>query len=300
MKILKTPQDRFENLMDYPFSPNLVEVGDSLNMHYIDEGTNNNSTILLLHGEPTWSYLYRKMIPIFVKAGFRVIAPDLIGFGKSDKFESQEAYSYQKHMDWLSKFIQILDLHNITLVCQDWGGLLGIRLAAENSERFKAIVAANTFLPTGDQKVSDAFFQWQNYSQNTPVFPTGQIVSRGCVHKLTAEEVAAYDAPFPDESYKAAARIFPKLVPTNPHDSASEANRAAWQILKKWEKPFLTCFSDSDPITAGGDKVFQKLIPGCFGQLHTTITEAGHFLQEDKGEKWAEIIVEFVNNLDNK
>lgn len=294
MAILRTPTERFDNLKDYPFLPHYVEVGDNLQMHYVDEGHNSSDTLLMLHGEPTWSYLYRKMIPILVEAGYRVIAPDLIGFGKSDKFDTIEDYSYQNHVDWLLQLVQKLDLQNITLVCQDWGGLLGIRLAAEHPHRFKQIIAANTFLPTGDRPPSEAFLQWQTFSQTVPVFPTGLIVNRGCVHKLSPEEIAAYDAPFPDESYKAAARIFPKLVPTQPNDPASAANRAAWQVLSTWEKPFLTCFSDSDPITQGGDKIFQKLIPGTQGQRHTIIQQAGHFLQEDKGEEWAKTIVGFM------
>ncbi len=297
MSILKTPIERFKNLKDYPFSANYTEVEEGLSMHFVDEGDVGNPTVLMLHGEPTWSYLYRKMIPILASAGYRVIAPDLIGFGKSDKYNSQDAYSYQNHMNWLTKFIQTLDLQNVILVCQDWGGLWGLRLAAENENRFKAIVAANTFLPTGDQPASEAFLNWQNFAINVPIFATGKIVSGGCVNKLSEDEMAAYDAPFPDESYKAAARIFPKLVPTSPQDPASEANRAAWQLLKKWNKPFLTCFSDSDPITVGGDKIFQKLIPGTLGQPHTTIKSAGHFLQEDKGEEWAGLIVSFLKDL---
>lgn len=293
MKILRTPDEYFANLMDYPFKPHYVEV-EGLRIHYVQEGKNDTETVLMLHGEPTWSYLYRKMIPIVAKAGYRVIAPDLVGFGKSDKLGDFEDYSYHNHVHWLTAFIKTLDLQNITLVCQDWGGLIGLRVAAENEHLFKRIIAANTFLPTGEGKMPDAFLAWQKYSQTTPVFNVGKIVSGGCFHKLSEEIVAAYNAPFPDDTYKAAARIFPMLVPTSPEDVASPANKKAWEVLKNWQKPFLTCFSDSDPITKGGDVYFQKVIPGTQNQPHTTITQAGHFLQEDKGEAWAEEIVDFL------
>lgn len=293
MEILRTPDSQFENLPNYPFAPNYVEIS-GLRMHYVDEGSNDDEVVLMLHGEPDWSYLYRKMIPIVVDAGYRVVAPDLIGFGKSDKPAAMSDYSYQSHMDWMTGFLNALDLKNITLVCQDWGGLLGLRLAAENPARFKRIAAANTFLPTGDYPMPDAFKQWQEYSQTVPVLEVGKIVSKGCVNRLPDGVIAAYDAPFPDESYKAAARIFPKLVPTTPDDPASAANRAAWKVLMQWEKPFLTNFSDSDPISKGGDKLMQKMIPGTKGQNHQIITQAGHFLQEDKGEEWAKAIVAFI------
>ncbi len=291
---LRTPDDCFSNLPDYPFAPHYVDL-DGLRIHYLDEGpADAPNTVLMLHGEPTWSYLYRKMIPIVAGVGHRVIAPDLIGFGKSDKLTDPAAYSYQSHIDWVTAFIKTLDLTTITLVCQDWGGLLGLRLAAENPDRFTRICAANTFLPTGDQPAGEAFRQWQQFSQTVPVFATGNIVNGGCVRTLTLAEVAAYDAPFPDESYKVAARQFPLLVPTTPTDPAASANRAAWQVLLGWQKPFLTCFSDKDPITAGADKVLQKLIPGAANQRHITLANGGHFVQEDCGEAWAEAIVGFM------
>ncbi len=296
MTILKTPNKRFESLKDYPFAPNYVTVNDNLQMHYVDEGDVSALVVLMLHGEPSWSYLYRKMIPIVAEAGFRVIAPDLIGFGKSDKIIEKEAYSFQSHVDWMISFIQNLDLQNITLVCQDWGGLIGLRVAAENESRFAGIVAANTFLPTGEQPASEAFMKWRAFSQNVPVFPTSFIINGAVVNKLSVEELAAYDAPFPDESYKAGARMFPTLVPISPDDPASAANKKAWEVLMRWEKPFLTCFSDQDPITKGGEKVLQKLIPGAKGQPHTIIENGGHFLQEDKGEEWAGLIVRFCRS----
>ena len=297
MTILQTPESRFANLPDFPFAPNYVTVGDGLRMHYVDEGpANAHETVLMLHGEPTWSYLYRKMIPIVAGAGYRVVVPDLIGFGKSDKIQEIGAYSYQSHLDWLTDFMLTLDLQRITLVCQDWGGLLGLRLAVENEDRFLRITAANTGLPTGDQPPSDAFLQWQTLSQTMESMPVGKLISKGCVDRLPTEVIAAYDAPFPDDSFKAAARIFPKLVPTSPQDPSAPANRAAWQRLRQWQKPFLTAFSDGDPITAGGDALFQKLIPGARQRPHVTLSPGGHFVQEDKGEEWAELIVQFIRD----
>lgn len=293
MKVLRTPDERFENLPDYPFKPNYVEV-EGLRIHYVDVGENENETVLMLHGEPSWSFLYRKMITIVSDAGYRVVAPDLVGFGKSDKPAEMSDYTYQGHVNWMRVFIEELDLKNITLVCQDWGGLIGLRLAAEHEERFKRITAANTGFPTGQGEISEAFLNWQQYSRESPTFNVGNIVNGACVTELSPEVVAAYDAPFPDDSYKAGARIFPSLVPTSPDDPAAPANRRAWEVLSRWEKPFLTAFSDSDPITRGGDAYFQKRIPGAKGQKHITIKGAGHFLQEDRGEEWARIILEFI------
>lgn len=291
--ILRTPESRFDNLPGYPFDPHYVEI-DGLRMHYVDEGVNDRETVLMLHGEPDWSYLYRKMIPIVAAAGYRVVVPDLIGFGKSDKLPKVSDYSYQRHVDWMRAFLNTLDLHHITLVAQDWGGLIGLRLAAEEGDRFQRIAIGNTFLPTGDAPANEAFLQWQAYSQAVPEFPVGKIIARTCVSRLSPEVIAAYDAPFPDESYKAAARAFPILVPTRPDDPAAQPNRDAWAILKQWNKPFITHFSDSDPIMRGGETYFQRLVPGAQGQAHTLIERAGHFLQEDKGEEWAEHIVRFI------
>ena len=247
--------------------------------------------MLLLHGEPSWSFLYRKMVGPLVDAGFRVVAPDLIGFGRSDKPAVRTDYTYERHVEWMrAALFDGLDLRDITLVCQDWGGLIGLRLAAEHDDRFARIVAANTGLPTGDQALSDAFFAWQQFSQSTPEFPVGTIVSGGCATSLPPEVVAAYDAPFPDESFKEGARQFPLLVPSSSDDPAAPANRAAWEVLSRWEKPFLTAFSDRDPITKGGERVFRERVPGTAGQPHATIEGGGHFLQEDKGEELARLI----------
>jgi haloalkane dehalogenase len=265
-----------------------------LRMHFVDVGPRTGAAVLMLHGEPSWSYLYRKLIPIVAAAGQRVIAPDLIGFGRSDKPIARSDYSYQRHVDWLQDFIVGLDLQQITLVCQDWGGLLGLRMLAAMPERFARVVAANTFLPTGDSKPGEAFLQWREYSQTVPVFPAASIVARGCVRPLSAAVQAAYDAPFPDERYKAGARAFPMLVPISPDDPAAAPNREAWTRLMLFQRPFLTAFSDSDPITRGADAVLQRLIPGARGQAHTTLKNGGHFLQEDCGEELARVVVEFI------
>lgn len=293
MEILRTPDERFSNLPGYSFEPHYVEV-DGLRIHYVDEGPGDAEPVLMMHGEPSWSYLYRKMIPAIAAAGCRAIAPDLVGFGRSDKPVLREDYTYQRHVDWMRRFLEALDLKGITLVGQDWGGLIGLRLAAEHEERFSRIVAANTGLPTGDITMGEAFLRWQRYSQSVPVFHAGGIVKGGCVGELPAEVIAAYDAPFPDDSYKAGARQFPLLVPTTPDDPAAAPNRKAWEVLSRWEKPFLTAFSDSDPVTRGADRLFRQVIPGAKGQPHTTIAGAGHFLQEDKGEELARVVVDFI------
>ena len=248
-----------------------------------------------MHGEPSWSYLYRKMIPVLVEAGYRVIAPDLVGFGRSDKPSQRSDYTYQRHVDWMREaLIDQLDLQQVTLVCQDWGGLIGLRLVAEHAERFARVVAANTMLPTGDHDPGEAFNNWKKFSQEVPEFPCGGIIKGATTTELDAAVIAAYDAPYPDESYKEGARQFPTLVPATPDNPAADANRAAWGVLSQWSKPFLTAFSDSDPITAGGDKLMQKLIPGTKGQNHTTIVNGGHFLQEDQGEILAQVVAEFI------
>ncbi len=249
MKTVRTPDQRFHDLPDYPFAPHYVAI-DGLRMHYVDEGPADAEPVLLLHGEPSWSYLYRHMIPVFVAAGYRAIAPDLIGFGRSDKPVRRRDYTYARHVGWMRGLLDALNLQNITLVCQDWGGLIGLRLAAENEARFVRIVAANTGLPTGDQWLSPVFYAWRFFSQLVPRLPVGRIIEAGTVSQLAPAVVAAYNAPFPNERFKAGARQLPVLVPTRPRDPANAANRAAWQVLQRWHKPFLTAFSDSDPIRA--------------------------------------------------
>jgi haloalkane dehalogenase len=298
MEKLRTPDDRFASLPGYPFAPRYLEVpdgeGGELRVHYVDEGPPDADPVLLLHGEPSWSFLYRKMIPVITAAGHRAVAPDLVGFGRSDKPSKRDDYTYQRHVDWMRSLLEQLDVRDTTFVGQDWGGLIGLRLVAEHPDRFARVVAANTFLPTGDRNPGDAFLAWQKFSQETPTFPVGRIVNGGCVTELPEEVVAAYDAPFPDETYKEGARQFPLLVPTSPSDPAAEPNRRAWEVLSKFDKPFLTAFSDSDPITGGADRVLQESIPGAKGRPHTTLTGGGHFLQEDVGEELARVIVDFV------
>ncbi|MBI3395828.1 MAG: haloalkane dehalogenase [Spirochaetia bacterium] len=291
MRAQRTPDEMFQDLPGYPFAPHYTDTG-GLRMHYVDEGS--GPVVLLLHGEPSWSFLYRKMIPVLVSAGFRAVAPDLIGFGKSDKPVDADDYTYQAHMDWMTAFLTGMDLKDVTLFCQDWGGLLGLRLAAENPERFSRIAAANTFLPTGDTPAGEDFLKWREFSQKTPRFSVGSIISKGCVHPLDPAVLKGYNAPFPDDSYKMGARRFPALVPVTPDDPAAPANRRAWERLREWKKPFLTLFSDSDPITRGGDVMFRRLVPGTKHQPHETIVGAGHFLQEDKGPEIAEKLARWM------
>jgi len=298
MEALRTPDERFENLDGYSYSPNYLEIDDTeggkLRLHYVDEGPKDGEVVLLLHGEPSWSYLYRTMIPVLNKAGYRTIAPDLIGFGRSDKPSKRTDYTYARHVAWMLDAFDQLKIENVTLFCQDWGGLIGLRLVAARPDKFARVVAGNTFLPTGDQKPSEAFFKWQSFSQSVPEFPSGGIIKGATVIPMSETAIAGYDAPYPDESYKEGARQFPMLVPSSPDNPESQPNRDAWEILKTWDKPFLTTFSDSDPVTAGGEKVLQKLIPGTNGQPHVTIEQGGHFLQEDQGPKIAEVMVDFM------
>jgi len=292
METLRTQDQRFAALSDFPFQPKYLQLGD-LRMAYIDEGQPTAQPILMLHGEPTWSYLYRKMIPVFTTAGFRAIAPDLIGFGRSDKPTRMQDYSYQQHIDWLVGFLEALDLKNITLVCQDWGSLLGLRIAVEHPQRFSRIVVANGFLPTGEGAPPLAFKLWRVFARFSPWFPIGRIVSVGCVEKLGANEIAAYEAPFPNSSYKAGARAFPRLVPTDESDPAAPANRAAWQRLGQWDKPFLTVFGTHDPILGKFDRLLQEHVPGAGSQPHARV-RAGHFIQEDQGPELARRTVEWI------
>lgn len=298
MQVLRTPDDRFRDLKGFSYDPNYLSVNDGqsgdLRVHYLDEGPSNADPVLLMHGEPTWSYLYRHMIPVFTGAGHRIVAPDLVGFGRSDKPSERGDYSYQRHVDWMTSVVTQIDLRNITLVCQDWGGLIGLRLWADMPDRFARIVVANTALPTGEQPMSEAFQSWKTFSQEVPDFPVGRIVSGGTTRKLTDDEVAAYDAPFPEESFKSGAREFPMLVPSSPDDPGAEANRAAWKVLRELKTPVLTAFGADDRIMAGVDQVFQKLLPGAKDQPHTILPDAGHFLQEDVGPQLAELTNAFI------
>lgn len=299
MKILRTPEKQFINLAGYPFDPRYVDVPDSeggtLRMHYIDQGPPDADPVLLMHGEPSWSYLYRKMIPIITAAGYRALAPDLVGFGRSDKPADRKDYTYQRHVDWIQAWFDQMNLQRITLVCQDWGGLIGLRLLADNPDLFARAVTANTGLPTGDHPAGEAFLAWRKFSVEVSDFDVGSIITMGCQKELPSEVVAAYNAPFPDDTYKEGARIFPSLVPIEPDDPASNANRKAWEVLSQFNRPFLTAFSDADPITKGGERIFQKQIPGATGVCHETIKGGGHFLQEDCGKDFAGIVVDFIN-----
>ena len=293
MKTLRTPDDRFTNLKDWPFAPHYADIqsGDmpSLRMHYVDEGPRDGARVLLLHGEPTWSYLYRKIIAGLVAQGHRVIAPDLIGFGRSDKPAERGDYTYERHVAWMTTWLEALDLRDITLFCQDWGGLIGLRLVAAQPQRFAAIVAGNTFLPVGAGQASEGFMAWLDFSQRVPELPIGMICQSGAKRALSPDEIAAYEAPFPDETYKAGARQFPTLVPiTVEHGSVAE-NLAAWAALERFDKPFLTAFSDGDPVTAGFEAQFQERIPGAQGQPHA-ILSGGHFLQEDSPSEIVDLI----------
>ena len=296
MKILRTPNSAFENLEDYPFGEKYCTVGDDLRLHYLDEGNPGHPVVLLLHGEPSWSYLYRKMIPILINSSLRVIAPDLVGFGKSDKPAKQSDYTYAKHINWIQDLLDHLDLKDINMFIQDWGGLIGLRLLTANPDHFKSVVAGNTMLPTGSVSPPQAFLDWQNFAATSPKFDVATILQKATTTFLSDEVMKAYNAPFPTDEYKAGARVFPALVPTSEKDPECNNNKDAWKILIQWNKPFLNVFSDQDPITKGGDQVFQKLIPGTKGMDHKTIS-GGHFLQEDSGPEIAKFMVAFYKKI---
>ncbi len=299
MHTVRTPEAQFADLPDYPYEPHYVDIDDldggSLRVAYVDEGPADADPVLLLHGEPTWGYLYRHMIPPLVAAGHRVVVPDLVGFGRSDKPTAMTDYTYARHVAWMSEVIvDRLQLQHITLFGQDWGGLVGLRVLAAHPDRFARVVLGNTGLPTGHGAASEAFLAWQHFSQTTETFPIGAIVSGGCRTKLSPAVIAAYDAPFPDDTFTAGARIFPSLVPTRPDDPASADNQAAWRVLEQFDRPFLLAYSDGDPVTKGGDAPFRAKVPGAQGQPHVTIEGGGHFLQEDRGAELARVIIDFI------
>jgi haloalkane dehalogenase len=294
MQVLKTPSSRFENLPDFGYEPRFADVG-GLNMAYVEAGPADGQPVLLLHGEPTWSFLYRKIIPVLAAAGLRAIAPDLIGFGRSDKPAEITDHSYAQHVEWLRALaFDALDCRDLTLVGQDWGGLLGLRLVAEYGERFARVVCANTGLPTGDHPMPDIWTAFRDLVLATPEIDISRLIASGCLNPLAADVLAAYDAPFPGAEYQAGPKAMPRLVPTTPDDPASQANRAAWEKLSRWRKPFLVAFSDSDPITGGMAPIFTQLVPGTAGIEHPVLTGAGHFLQEDAGDRLAQAIVSFI------
>ena len=299
MDRLRTPDERFDGLSDFDFRAHYADVVDPtgsevLRMAHLDEGPRDGAVVLLLHGEPSWSYLYRFMIPGLVAAGRRVIAPDLIGFGRSDKPSQRGDYTYARHVEWVRELLfDHLDLQDVTFFGQDWGSLIGLRLVGEHPERFARVAIGNGGLPTGDEQMGEAFRAWQEFSQTTPELHVGDIVSGGCAQRLSAEVIAAYDAPFPDERFKEGARQFPMLVPTTPEDPAHDANVAAWAVLSNFSKPFLCCFS-GDAITKGGDAKFIREVPGTKDQAHTTIASTAHFLQEENGPELARILNAFI------
>jgi haloalkane dehalogenase len=302
MQTSRTPDDRFADLPDFPWAPAYAEVpdpdsadGGTLRMAYVEAGPADGPVVLLLHGEPTWSFLYRHVVAVLVDAGIRAIAPDLVGFGRSDKPARPEDHSFARHVEWTrSLAFDHLDLRDVTVVGQDWGGLIGLRLVAEHPERFARVVAANTGLPTGDFDMPEIWWQFRRAVETAEVLDIGRLVASGCVRGMGEEVRAAYDAPFPDEASKAGPRAMPTLVPTRPDDPASAANRAAWEVLGRWDRPFLTAFSDSDPITGAMGPILRKLVPGTRGLDHPTIAGAGHFLQEDAGTELGRVVRDFL------
>lgn len=298
MEFLRTPDARFSGLSDFRFQPHYTTVDDTeggtLRVHHVDEGDKHAAPVLMMHGEPSWSYLYRHMIPAFVAQGYRAVAPDLIGFGRSDKPTERKDYTYARHVGWMVEWLQKTDLRNITLFCQDWGGLIGLRLWAEMPDRFARVVVANTALPTGDQPMGKAFDDWRKFSQEVPVFPAGGILQAGTETQLSEATIAAYEAPFPDESFKAGARQFPMLVPASPDDPASAPNRAAWRVIGGLDTPLLTAFGADDKVMVGVDEIFQRLCPGAAGQPHVILPKAGHFLQEDVPQDLVKLTCDFI------
>jgi haloalkane dehalogenase len=306
MRALRTPDTCFDHLPDYPFRPNYVEVaadesgdGSKLRMHYVDEGPREGSVVLMLHGEPSWSYLYRKMIPLFAAAGYRAVAPDLVGFGRSDKPMEKRDHTYARQVRWVTEWLETTALRDITLVCQDWGSLIGLRIVGERPDLFARVVVANGYLPTARSAVPPAFRVWRSFASYSPLFPIGRIVASGCVKKPSTAEVAAYDAPFPSSEYEAGPRALPSLVPTSEKDPAVKANREAWDTLGRFERPFLTLFGKNDPILGRADAPLQRHVPGAAGRPHERFW-GGHFVQEDRGDHLAERIVAFMQETGAK
>lgn len=299
MQTLRTPDDRFAGVPDFPYAPRYADVSDDeggvLRMAWVEDGPEGADPILMLHGEPSWSYLYRKMIPVLAAAGHRVICPDLVGFGRSDKPTRREDHSYARHVEWMRELaFDVLGLRNITLVGQDWGGLIGLRLAAEHPERFARVVVANTGLPNGEQPMADVWWRFREAITKAPTLNVGAFVQGGCRRQMSEEERAGYDAPFPTDEYCAGPRAMPGLVPTSPDDPAAAANKTAWTRLSVSPTPMLVAFSDSDPITGPMAAIFQREMRGATGIDHPVIRDAGHFLQEDAGGALAGHIVEFL------
>src|SRR5487761_536839 len=296
MKVLRTAEERFAALPGFGYEPRYADVG-GLRMAYVEAGPPDGEPVLLLHGEPSWSFLYRKVIPVLADAGLRVIAADLIGFGRSDKPAEVADHSYARQVEWTRAFaFDRLDLRGVTLVGQDWGGLIGLRLVAEHPDRFARVVAANTALPTGDQPAPEVWLRFREVVRTAPRLSVSRLVQSGCQTTLPAEVLAAYEAPFPGPVYTAAAGAMPALVPVDPGNPAAAANRAAWRELARWDKPFLVAFSDRDPITGAMAPVLKRTVPGAAGLKHPVLEGAGHFLQEDAGEQLGAVIATFVRD----
>jgi haloalkane dehalogenase len=294
MKVLRTPEDRFAGLPGFGYPPRYADVG-GLRLAFVEAGPADGEPVLLLHGEPTWSFLYRKVIPVLADAGLRVIAADLAGFGRSDKPAEIGDHSYARHVEWIRVLaFDRLDLRGLTLVGQDWGGLIGLRLVAEHPDRFARVVAANTGLPTGDHPMPDVWLRFRHVVRTAPALSVSRLVQSGCQTRLDPQVLSAYEAPFPDPGYAAAVRAMPDLVPATPDDPAAEANRAAWRRLAQWDKPFLVAFSDRDPITGPMAPALKRAVPGAAGIEHPVISGAGHFLQEDAGERLGAVIAAFI------
>jgi len=297
VRVLRTPENRFAALPGFDYPPRYADAG-GLRMAYVEDGPPDGAPVLLLHGEPSWSFLYRTVLPVLASAGLRAIAADLIGFGRSDKPAEMADHTYARHVEWVRAFaFDTVGLSGITLVGQDWGGLIGLRLVAEHPGRFARVVAANTGLPTGDQQMPEVWLRFREVVRTAPTLGISRLVQSGCVHPLPDEVLAAYEAPFPDESFKAGPRAMPSLVPTTPDDPASDANRAAWVRLAAWDKPFLVAFSDRDPITGAMAPILERTVPGA---VRTVIDGAGHFLQEDAGERLGAAIVDFIRATDGR
>lgn len=300
MDLLRTPEERFASLPEFPYPSFYVEVpagdgGQDIRIGYVDVGPRDAPVVLLLHGEPSWSYLYRTVIDGLLAAGLRCVAPDLVGFGRSDKPASRTDHSYARHVEWMRSFaFSALDLHDVTLVGQDWGGLIGLRLVAEHGDRFARVVAANTGLPTGEHRMPDVWWTFRRAMETAPVLDIPRFIASGCTRGLSPEAALAYAAPFPTPAYEEGPRAMPGLVPNSVDDPAHSAQVAAWEALQQWEKPFLVAFSDSDPITASAGPLLKKSIPGAAGLDHPTLTNAGHFLQEDAGPELAAHIADFI------
>lgn len=298
MTVLRAPDERFASLPEFDVEPHYLDVdgGDlgPLRMHYVDEGSRGAKVVLLLHGEPTWSYLFRRTFPPLVEAGYRVIAPDLVGFGRSDKPARLADYTYERHVGWLTQFCARLALRDVVMVGHDWGGLLGLRLATEVDGLVAGYVATNHGYPTGDMPANEALAAWQEFAATTHDFDIGAIVARACADPVDPAVVAAYDAPFPDDAHKAGARCFPALIPVVPDDPSSDAVRRSRARLAEWTRPFLTVFGADDPIAGAADAMFQQLVPGAAGMPHARIAGAGHNMPEDAGARLGELVAEFA------